>query len=665
MEQSLRRLSLVDSPPTEDFDRFTRLVTKALGVPVALVCVIDAANNRQFFTSACGLNEPWASQRQTPLSHSFCKHVVASGKPLMVEDARDHPLVRDNPAIDDLNITAYLGFPVTLPDGEILGTLSAIDHQPRQWSGDDLSVLADLAASVTSQIRLRAAVLISESTRKAANRFGRIIENSHHEVFTFDPDTLLFANVNKGARDNLGYTLDEIRQLTPVDIKPCFEWSEFERFVKPLKDGETSELEFETHHERKNGTRYPVSIRLEHHHDAGGAVFIAFCIDITERRHLEHALLEESENFSALFNHVNEPMAILEPDTTILLANPACSDLFGHPIEDLVGTRFAYHFSKNTQIEIMRNLATATPQNPSFSFVQEQELNGQRKTMIWSNITHFVNGKATKISLIANDVTELNAAKVRAEESAAEAKKAIEIRKVFLANMSHEVRTPLNAIMGLFQLIQMADVPERQKKQAQVGLDASHHLLSQLVNVLELSRVEANAVEIAPKMTEIRPLAEQWLETAIATNHRLGKPIKMSLDIAENTPELFNLDPRRVTQIINNLTDNALKFTKSGRVDIHVRQGSQSGASQNAPLEITVSDTGCGIVVEKRAAIFERFVQVDDAQTRENSGSGLGLAISRELAELMGASLDVTCPSPQGCYATIFSLRLKTVEYSR
>jgi signal transduction histidine kinase len=201
-------------------------------------------------------------------------------------------------------------------------------------------------------------------------------------------------------------------------------------------------------------------------------------------------------------------------------------------------------------------------------------------------------------------------------------------------------------------------VPDRQKKQAEVGLNASHHLLAQLVNVLELSRVEANAVTIVTEPTDIRQLAQQWLETARATNHRLGKAIELSLDVDEATGALFPIDGRRVTQIMDNLTSNAIKFTQKGRVAIQVKPVLKMGSPQLECLDISVSDTGCGIAKDKHETIFERFVQIDSAETRENSGSGLGLAISHELADLMGAQLTVTSPSSLDCHTTTFSLRL-------
>lgn len=253
---------------------------------------------------------------------------------------------------------------------------------------------------------------------------------------------------------------------------------------------------------------------------------------------------------------------------------------------------------------------------------------------------------------IAGMIGQLEDEVVEREEAEAEARKASEIRKVFLANMSHEIRTPLNAIMGLFQLIIMADIPERQKKQAETGLAASVRLLEQLVNVLEISRIEANAVDVTPRPTNIRRAVTQWFETARATCHRLEKDVEVEVRIDDQVPENALFDERRVTQIVNNLTNNALKFTDEGRVLIEVRNGPVNA------LDISVCDTGRGIPAHMQASIFGRFTQVDSAQTREVSGSGLGLAISRELAELMQASLEVESPSTMGCFATVMLLRL-------
>jgi diguanylate cyclase (GGDEF)-like protein len=148
---ALAESGLLDTPPEGAFDRVTRLVTETLQVPVALFTLVTA--DRQVFKSAVGVGD----LRETPLSHSFCRHVVDDGAPLEVVDARIHPKVRDNPSISEFGIVAYLGVPLTTADGQRLGALCAIDHQPRQWTGRDHGVLEDLAGAAMAEIELRRA----------------------------------------------------------------------------------------------------------------------------------------------------------------------------------------------------------------------------------------------------------------------------------------------------------------------------------------------------------------------------------------------------------------------------------------------------------------------------------------------------------------------------
>ncbi len=150
---TLRRLNLLDTPAEESFDRISQLAARILNVPVALVSLVDA--NRQFFKSCLGLPEPYSEWRETPLSSSFCKHVVSSAEPLILSDAREHPVHRNNEAITSLGAVAYLGCPLEL-DGEILGTFCVIDTVPHDWTENEISIVQDLAVAVTTEIELRA-----------------------------------------------------------------------------------------------------------------------------------------------------------------------------------------------------------------------------------------------------------------------------------------------------------------------------------------------------------------------------------------------------------------------------------------------------------------------------------------------------------------------------
>ncbi|WNG49832.1 GAF domain-containing protein [Archangium minus] len=162
---ALRRTALLDTPSEEAFDRLARLATRVVNAPVGLVTLVD--RDRQFFKSCVGLPPPWCDVRQTPLAYSFCMHVVATGEPLVIEDARLHPVLRDNLAIDQLGVVAYAGVPLTASEGETLGTFCVIDTQPRVWTDEELYILGELAASVMTEIELRASRALEAQARSA------------------------------------------------------------------------------------------------------------------------------------------------------------------------------------------------------------------------------------------------------------------------------------------------------------------------------------------------------------------------------------------------------------------------------------------------------------------------------------------------------------------
>lgn len=150
---ALEKTQLLDTAPEESFDRLARLVALLLSAPTALMSLVD--RDRQFFKSQIGLGLPWAAERQTRLSHSFCQWVVAGREPVVVEDARTHPVLRSNLAIKDLGVVAYLGVPLVAHAGQAIGALCAIDSTPRLWTDDDLATLRDFAVVTEANIVLR------------------------------------------------------------------------------------------------------------------------------------------------------------------------------------------------------------------------------------------------------------------------------------------------------------------------------------------------------------------------------------------------------------------------------------------------------------------------------------------------------------------------------
>lgn len=149
---ALRSTKLLDTVPEGDLDRFTRLASHVLDAPTALISLVD--EERQFFKSAIGLHASLQDSRQTPLSHSFCQWAVAGREPFVVPDARQEPIVKDNPAIDELDAVAYCGMPIYVRN-EPIGTLCVMDPEPRPWTQEQIATLQDLAGILSSYLDLR------------------------------------------------------------------------------------------------------------------------------------------------------------------------------------------------------------------------------------------------------------------------------------------------------------------------------------------------------------------------------------------------------------------------------------------------------------------------------------------------------------------------------
>jgi len=177
-----RLSALVDLGLTERSDpgmeRFAERVRDQLAVPVSLVSLVQA--DQQVFPGMCGLPDPWASRRATPLSHSFCQHVVATGEPLVVEDARLAPLVRDNLATVEMGVVAYAGMPLTDDHGHVLGSLCAIDTERRTWTEHELVLLRDAAVDCSNELRLRLARLDAERERERRDAIDAQLQQALH-----------------------------------------------------------------------------------------------------------------------------------------------------------------------------------------------------------------------------------------------------------------------------------------------------------------------------------------------------------------------------------------------------------------------------------------------------------------------------------------------------
>lgn len=247
-------------------------------------------------------------------------------------------------------------------------------------------------------------------------------------------------------------------------------------------------------------------------------------------------------------------------------------------------------------------------------------------------------------SIVAARTAELKAANARLTLSNQELEQArqnalamAQARGSFLANMSHEIRTPLNGLLGMLGLALDGPLTAEQRQQLSIAHDSGKVLVDLLNDVLDLSKFEAGQLELEQIPFDLGTLVE---DTASLLSQNAGPAVELTCLISPQLPAQFSGDPTRVRQVVSNLLSNALKFTRLGRVDVHVEPLSAEARDQG--VRISVRDTGIGVAPEALQKIFQPFTQADAGIARQYGGTGLGLALTRKLCEAMQGELSVT-----------------------
>jgi len=227
-----------------------------------------------------------------------------------------------------------------------------------------------------------------------------------------------------------------------------------------------------------------------------------------------------------------------------------------------------------------------------------------------------------------------------------ETQEASKMKGQFLANMSHEIRTPLNAIIGMthLSLRDAALSPKQQDYLAKIKT-AAHSLLGLINDILDLSKVEAGMLELEDTVFNLRETMKNLL--SIHQDGASSKGLELSLEYPADVPEHFIGDPLRISQVVNNIISNAVKFTSQGGVIVRVAQEEREDGKGEAVdinrqcMRISVTDTGIGIAENVLATLFQPFTQADASISRQFGGTGLGLAISDKLVRLLGGVFSV------------------------
>ncbi len=623
-----------------------------LRTPVAIVSLLDA--DRQFFLSARGLPEPWASLRETPLSYSLCRSVVETGVPLVVGDTRVDARTCNNPAVETLGVIAYFGVPLALPDGCIIGALCVIDTVPRTWLPNDEKALADLAAAVMSELaaglRLRELKVTERALRDSEARSRALIDALDVAVYTTDPDgRLTFYNETAAAlwgwRPPLGDTrwCGSWRLYWPEGGPMAFEECPMRLTLREQRPLQRQEVIAE----RPDGSRvpfipYPTLLRDKTGKIVGG---LNVLVDITQRKAAEAALRESEARLRSILQTIPDAMLLIDEHGIVQSFSATAELIFGYRSEEAIGKSVFRLIARPDGTQGVGPLASDPDTDPAVLGIGGL-VNGVRKDGSVFPV-EIALGEVTAndrqlYTAIIRDVTERLATQTRLQALQDEL---LHVSRLSAAGemasaLAHELNQPMTAVASAVRAAKrmMTLRPDERVPRAEVqmalALAAEQALRAgHIVRGLRQFIVRDGGAE--RRLEDLAELAEEAGNLALIGAKDRG--IQARFCLPRHLPSVL-VDRVQIQQVLLNLIRNAIEAMTQETADAghHARRRElvvNAAAAGCDMVEISVADSGPGLAPALSGRLFESFVST------KRGGMGMGLSISRTIVEAHGGRI--------------------------
>jgi two-component system, sensor histidine kinase and response regulator len=557
-----------------------------------------------------------------------------------------HP--EDAPTVQSIFSTAsqQMGIPITMEFRFI-----RIDGSWRYLEAIANSYIADSSfqgvivnyRDVTERKKVEEALLESEE------RYRFLAENVTDIIWTRDME-LKYTYISSSVQRARGYTVAESMSqgvteiLTPASrelaIKNLQEELELERMGAPPWRSRTLDLEYIC---KDGSTIWGETSMVFLRDDKGETIGILGVVrDITERRRAEEALRKIEARDRAFLNAIPDLMLGISKEGKYI-------DFLGSNTKGGQESSHARIFLGESVYEalpseVAQQMMNAVDQALNSGETQIFEYQLSAESEIHDYETRIVVSGENEVLSIIRDITERKQLERELISAREEALEGARIKAQFLANMSHEIRTPMNAVIGMSSLLLDTELSAEQRDYAETVRYSGEALLTVINDILDFSKIEAGKLEIEVIDFDLSRAVEDI--TALLAEQASRKGLELGCLVYGDVPKMLRGDPGRLCQILINILNNAIKFTKQGNVTLSVKLIEEK--EHQALLRFEVKDTGIGISPKEQSRLFKPFSQADSSTTRRYGGTGLGLAISKQLVDLMEGEIGVESALGQG-----------------
>jgi len=483
------------------------------------------------------------------------------------------------------------------------------------------------------------------------------------KIINSSPDSIVISDLD----GNITYYNDETTRMYECDKEHsligtnvfdliCEQDREtaYHRVSQVLNRGTVKNIEYRIINCRKRIIDIEASVSSLEDPNGEPIALIAISQDVTERNNMRRLLQEREKKFRSIFDNAGDAIILIDPEGYHLDSNRGAWDLTGYSREAISRTHFT---------DIIAPEHHALSQQIIGKLKSGQEGGTHEKTFITRDGRHVPvemtvsplydnQGTLSSILSVVRDISERKHFEQQLIQARQKAEESDRLKSTFLANMSHEIRTPMNGIMGFAEMLKRNNLSE-EKKHLFINIinNSAGQLLGIINDIVDISKLETGQQKLFPETFNLNHFMKETHTLFLSTAREKNLQFHWHRGLEDEHSGLTT-DKTKLQQILNNLLNNAFKFTREGKVEFgYDRQGDE--------LCFYVSDTGPGIPPDMRKKVFERFAQLDETASVEKGGTGLGLSISKGLTELLGGSIQADSQPGEG---TTFSFRIPYLQ---